>query len=61
MGRRPARFTQAELTRVFAAAKQVGMAVRVDLVKGVADVVPAESIAPQAQPAPVVPKRVIVM
>jgi hypothetical protein len=61
MGRRPARFTQAELARIFAAAKQVGMAVRVDLVAGVAEVVSIESIAPQAPQKPVEPKRVIVM
>lgn len=50
MGRRPARFTQAELARIFAAAKQVGMAVRVDLVAGVAEVVPAEDLPPQRLP-----------
>ena len=46
MSRRPALFTQADLARVFAAAKRMGMAVRVDLVRGVADVVPAETIQP---------------
>lgn len=35
MSRRPALFTQADLARVFAAAKRMGMAVRVDLVRGV--------------------------
>lgn len=50
MGRRPARFTQAELARIFAAAKQVGMAVRVDLVKGVAEVIPAEDLPSQRPP-----------
>ncbi|MFG1359966.1 hypothetical protein [Xanthobacter pseudotagetidis] len=50
MGRRPARFTQAELARIFAAAKQVGMAVRVDLVAGVAEVVPAEDLPPRRPP-----------
>lgn len=61
MARRAALFTQADLARVFCAAKRAGMAVRVDLVKGVAEVIPAESIAPAAKPAPVEPKRVIVM
>ena len=59
MSRRAALFTQADLARVFCAAKRAGMAVRVDLVKGVAEVIPAESVAPQ--PAPVEPKKVIVM
>lgn len=59
MSRRPALFTQADLARVFAAAKRMGMAVRVDLVRGVADVVPAESIQP-APPA-VEPRRIRVL
>ena len=46
MSRRPALFTQADLARVFAAAKRMGMAVRVDLVNGTADVVPTESLPP---------------
>jgi len=50
MGRRPARFTEADLARVFAAAKRVGMAVRVDLVAGVAEVVPVEDIPSQRSP-----------
>lgn len=37
MSRRPALFTQADLARVFAAAKRMGMAVRVDLVRGVSE------------------------
>lgn len=62
MGRRAARFTQADLTRVFCAAKRAGMTVRVDLEKGVAEVVQADSVAVQAAPqAPIGPKRVIVM
>lgn len=59
MGRRPARFAQAELARIFAAAKQVGMAVRVDLVAGVAEVVPAEEL-PSQRP-PVEPRRIRVL
>lgn len=64
MPRRPALFTQADLARVFQAAKRAGMAVRVDLVHGTADVVPARDAeqidGPQAKP-PAEPKRVIVM
>lgn len=59
MSRRAARFTQADLARVFAAAKRIGMAVRVDLVNGVADIVPAEE-KPTA-PAQIEPKRVPVL
>jgi hypothetical protein len=61
MGRRAARFTQADLTRVFCAAKRAGMAVRVDLEKGVAEVVPAESVAVQEPQKPVEPEREIVL
>lgn len=59
MSRRAARFTQADLARVFAAAKRIGMAVRVDLVTGVADIVPAEE-KPKAPPQ-IEPKRVLVL
>ena len=64
MGRRPARFTEADLARVFNAAKRVGMAVRVDLVRGTADIMPADDaprIDSEPQERPVEPKRVIVM
>lgn len=63
MSRRPALFTQADLARVFAAAKRMGMAVRVDLARGIADVLPVENIQhDEPQPkAPDGPKRVIVM
>jgi len=44
MSRRPALFTQADLSRVFKAAKAAGMAVRVDLAKGIAEVVPYEHL-----------------
>lgn len=64
MSRRPALFTQADLARVFQAAKRVGMAVRVDLVRGTAEVFPADD-APRIngddQGRPVEPKRVIVL
>jgi hypothetical protein len=50
MGRRPARFAQAKLARIFAAAKQVGMAVRVDLVAGVAGGGSGRGIAVPAPP-----------
>lgn len=60
MSRRPALFTQADLARVFAAAKRMGMAVRVDLVRGVADVVPADQIEPPRQVA-VEPRRIRVL
>ncbi len=59
MGRRPARFTQADLARVFAAAKRVGMAVRVDLVTGMVEVVPVENMPPQRPP--VEPRRPLVL
>lgn len=53
MSRRPARFTQADLARVFAAAKRVGMAVRVDLVNGIAEVVPYDRLSiPCEEPKP---------
>jgi len=59
MGRRAARFTQADLARLFAAAKRVGMAVRVDLVAGVAEVVATEDL--QSQRPPVEPRRIRVL
>ena len=59
MARRAARFTQADLARVFAAAKRCGMAVRVDLEAGVAEVVPAEEL-PSQRP-PVEPRRIRVL
>ncbi|MEN6544440.1 hypothetical protein EZH22_24730 [Xanthobacter dioxanivorans] len=63
MSRRAALFTQADLARVFAAAKRIGMSVRVDMARGVADVVPVENAPHEATPqkAPDGPKRVIVM
>lgn len=61
MGRHPARFTQAELARIFAAAKQVGMAVRVDLVAGAAEVVPIESITWLAPQKPIERRREIIL
>ena len=64
MSRRPALFTQADLARVFCAAKRAGMAVRVDLVRGTAEVLPTERVQAITTPdvqAPVEPKRVIVM
>lgn len=64
MPRRPALFTQADLARVFQAAKRVGMAVRVDLVRGTADVIPADNapkLGGELEERPVEPKRVIVL
>lgn len=64
MPRRPALFTQADLARVFQAAKRVGMAVRVDLVHGTADVIPVEDahrIDGEAQGRPVEPRRPLVL
>lgn len=61
MPRHPALFTQADLARVFCAAKRAGMAVRVDLVKGVAEVIPAESVAPTTPQKPVEREREIVL
>jgi hypothetical protein len=61
MARRAALFTQADLARVFCAAKRAGMAVRVDLVKGVAEVIPAESVAPAGPQKPVEREREIVL
>lgn len=64
MGRRPARFTEADLARVFAAAKRVGMAVRVDLVSGVVDLIPLEKAMPpieNAREQPAKPKRIMVL
>ncbi|MFG1293769.1 hypothetical protein [Xanthobacter versatilis] len=53
MSRRAARFTQADLARVFKAAKAAGMAVRVDLVNGVAEVIPYERLSiPCEEPKP---------
>lgn len=59
MSGRPALFTQADLARVFAAAKRVGMAVRVDLVRGIAEVVPAEELPTPNRP--VEPRRIRVL
>lgn len=59
MSRRPALFTQADLARVFAAAKRVGMAVRVDLVRGIAEVVPVEELPTPNRP--VEPRRIRVL
>ncbi|MFG1294085.1 hypothetical protein [Xanthobacter versatilis] len=53
MSRRAARFTQADLARIFAAAKRTGMAVRIDLVNGVAEVIPYERLSiPREEPKP---------
>ncbi|MFG1341368.1 hypothetical protein [Xanthobacter autotrophicus] len=53
MSRRAARFTQADLARIFAAAKRTGMAVRIDLVNGVAEVIPYERLSiPCEEPKP---------
>lgn len=38
MSRTPARFTQADLTRVLRAVRDLGMGARVDLVKGTVDI-----------------------
>lgn len=54
----------AAVARVFQAAKRAGMAVRVDLVRGTADVIPADDVPKiegEAQERPVEPKRVIVL
>lgn len=59
MGRRPAMFNQADLARVFAAAKRMGMAVRVDLVRGVAEVVPGDQT--ESPPRGIEPKRMPVL
>lgn len=63
MGRSPDRFTQAELARIFAAGKPVGMAVHVDRDRaaGVAEVVPIESIPPQLPQWPAERRREFVL
>ncbi|MFG1184337.1 hypothetical protein [Xanthobacter aminoxidans] len=64
MSRRAARFTQADLARVFKAAKAAGMVVRVDLERGITDVMPPElfpQIRNDEENKPATPKRVIVM
>lgn len=61
MSRRPALFTQADLARVFAAAKRMGMAVRVDLVNGTADIVSAEDLPPFFMPSKPKPQKIPVL